>query len=289
MNRKSLYILLLALVSFAGHSETVTVTAGMTIPVELMENVHSSFNTQGQTVYLRVAEPLVVSGKTAIAKGSLVEAEVGGTQGTGMVGKSGSVSFHPARVAAADGQWLALDPTSFGDQGDGPGTGMILAIGLFAKGKPGFVPRGTTYRVTLRRDTEVDVDASRPNDTLRAAADVKLSGRVKPLQTVNMARSKPGRAIEFELDLSGDTVSLVPIGATSVRVVSVGDAVPEKPVESMTVQVDPRRNVLVATFDWWSVIRYARPGGTPVIVQIELADGRLAQAELTIQSEWKTG
>jgi hypothetical protein len=40
--------------------------------------------------------------------------------------------------------------------------GMIVAIGLFAKGTPGFVPRGTIYQVTTRRDKEVELVALRP-------------------------------------------------------------------------------------------------------------------------------
>jgi hypothetical protein len=211
---------------------------------------------------------------------------VGNIEGTGMVGKSGSIYFHPVRVAAADGQWIALDPTNFGDQGEGAGTGMIVAIGMFAKGKPGFVPRGTNYRVTIRRDTEVTLDVLRPAREV-AVADVMLSGRVQPLRTVNMTRSRPGRDIEIELDFPSELAPLVPTGAMDVEVVSFIDYVPEEPAQSIALEINSRRNVLVASFDWWSIIKYAQPGSTALTVQFELSDGRLAQADLTMQSSWK--
>ena len=277
----------LAITALASNAETVTITAGTTVSVELAQNVHSSFNTQGEIVYLRVVDQLLVDGQTVIPQGAVVEAEVGSAEGTGMVGKSGSISFHPLRIAAAGGQWLPLDPTNFGDSGEGAGVGMILAVGMFAKGKPGFVARGTNYRVTIRRDTEVETDILRPPREV-APADVMFPGSVQSLKTVNMTRSRSGRDIEIELNLPPEMVSLVPTGASDIKVVSFIDYVPETSVQSMAVEIDSRRNLLAASFDWWSIIEYAQPGSTALTVQFELSDGRLAQADLTMQSSWKT-
>ena len=277
----------LAINALPGNAETVTITAGSTVSVELAQNVHSSFNTRGEIVYLRVTDEFSVDGKTVIPEGALVEAEVGNIAGTGMVGKAGSVDFHPVRIAAADGQWLALDPTNFGDVGEGAGFGAIFAIGLLARGKPGFVPLGTNFRVTIRRDTEVELDLLRPAREV-AVADVMLSGRVQPLRTVNVTRNKPGRDIEIELDIPSELEPLVPTGARDIEVVSFIDYVPEEPAQSIAVEINSRRNVLVASFDWWSIIECSQPGSTPLTVQFELSDGRLAQAELTMESRWKT-
>ena len=277
----------LAIIALPGKAETVTVTAGTTVSVELVQNVHSSFNTQGEIIYLRVVDELSVDGNTVIPQGALVETEVGDAEGTGMIGKSGSITFRPLRIAAAGGQWVPLDPTNFGDAGEGAGVGMILVIGMFAKGKPGFVARGTNYRVTIRRDTEVETDILRPPREV-ASADVIIPGSVKSLKTVNMTKSRSGSDIEIELNLPSEMMSLVPTGASDIEVISFIDYVPETPVQSIAVEINSRRNLLTASFDWWSIIKYAQPGDTALTVQFELTDGRLAQADLTMQSRWKT-
>jgi hypothetical protein len=270
----------------AARAQTVTVQAGTSISVELMENVHSSFNTQGEVIHLQVTDPVVVDGVTVVPEGARVEAEVGNVEGTGMVGKAGGISFHPVRIAAADGQWLSLDPTNFGDEGEGAGAGMIFAIGLFAKGKPGFVPRGTNYRVTIRRDTEVSADVLAAEREL-STGEVTLTGTVEPVATIRTKKSKPGRPISLELNVPSDLGSLVPTGATAVTIASFNDFVPERPVRSSMVEFDQRDNVLTATFDWWHVIRYAQPGRNSLITQVELSDGRIAQADLTMTTDWQ--
>jgi hypothetical protein len=52
----------LASTALPGKAETVTVTAGSTASVELTQNVQSSFNTQGEIIYLRVTDELSVDG-----------------------------------------------------------------------------------------------------------------------------------------------------------------------------------------------------------------------------------
>jgi hypothetical protein len=277
----------LAMVALPGKATTVTLPAGTVVTVELTENVQSAFNTQGELIYLRVAEDVSIDGETVIPEGAVVEAVVDNIEGTGNLGKSGSVNFHPVRIAAADGEWLPLDPTNFGDQGDGAGAGMIVAIGMWAKGTPGFVQRGTTYRVTTRRDKEVELVALRPPLGI-ATAVVKFTGDVKPVKTVNMKRTKPGRDIEIQLDCPPEMHSLMPTGAMDIRIVSFIDYVPETPVQSKAVEIDSRKHLLRATFDWWSIIKYSQPGSTALTVQFELADGRLAQARLTMNLSWKT-
>jgi hypothetical protein len=268
-------------------AETVAVKADTRVAVELTENVHSAFNTQGEIIYLRIAEELSVDGKTVVSKGALVEALVDNTVESGMAAKSGRIYFHPVRILAADGQWLELDPMNFGDEGEGAGAGMIFAIGPFAKGTPGFVPRGTIYHVTTRRDKEVEIVALRPPRET-PAAEVMLSGRVKPLKTVDLKRTKPGRNIEFEFDLPEEIEPLVPTGATDVEIVSFIDYVPETPVPSITVVIDSRKHLLRASFDWWSIVKYSQPESTALTVQFELSDGRLAQADIAMESIWKT-
>lgn len=272
--------------SAAVSAQTVTVPAGTSVPVELMENVHSSFNTQGEVIHLQVADPVIIGGVTVIPEGARVEAEISSVEGAGMVGKAGGVNFQPVRIAAADGQWIPLDPANFGDEGEGAGAGMIFAIGLFAKGKPGFVPRGTNYRVTIRRDTEVATDMfAEVREQL--AGELTLSGSVDVIPRIRTKKSKPGRPISLELNVPADLASLVTTGATDVAIVSFNDYAPERPVQSSMVELNSRDGVLTATFDWWSVIRYAQPGRNSIVTQLELSDGRLAQADLQMQTEWQ--
>jgi len=251
-----------------------------------MENIHSSFNTRGEIVYMQVVDEVRVDGMTVIPKGARIEAEVGSVEGTGMMGRAGGVDFHPIRILAADGQWLALDPTNFGDAGDGAGLGAILFIGVFAKGRPGFVPRGTNYRVTIRRDTEVETDII-ASARESAVADVTLSGSVQKVSTIKTKKSKPGRDIKMVLNIPPEIAPALTTEATNVEVVSFNTYVPERPARSRTVTFDSRHGTLEVTFDWWSVIKYAQPGSNALVVQFELSDGRVAQADLNMSTTWK--
>ena len=73
-----------------------------------------------------------------------------------------------------------------------------------------------------------------------------------------------------------------------IKIVSFIGYVPETPVQSKAVEIDSRKHLLRATFDWWSIIKYSQPGSTALTVQFELADGRLAQARLSMNSSWKS-
>jgi len=274
------------LVASPGQAQPVTMEAGTIVSVEIMENIHSSFNTQGEIVYMQVVDEVRVDGMTVLPKGARVEAEVGGVEGTGMMGKAGGINFHPIRILAADGQWLPLDPTNFGDAGEGAGIGAIVFIGVFAKGRPGFVPRGTNYRVTIRRDTEVETDII-ASAREAAVADVTLSGSVQKVSTIKTKKSKPGKDIKMVLNIPAEIVPALQTGATNVEVVSFNGYVPEQPTRSRKATLNSKRGTLEVTFDWWSIIRYAQPGSNALVVQFELSDGRLAQADLNMSTTWK--
>ena len=267
-------------------AETVVVPAGTSVSVELVENVNSALNRVGDIVYMRVAEDVKVGDQIAVPKGALVEAEVGDAETRGMVGKTGSVFFHPVRVLAADGTWLPLDPTNFGDQGDSASGGMIFAIGMFAKGKAGYVMRGESYRVTIRRDTEVDPGALRPPLVVRSA-DLEVPGKVRQVKTVKFSAGKIGKDIAIEFRLTPELEGLIPSIFDSFEVVSLVDFVLELPVKSKSVEVDAKKGTLVAYFDWWEIIQFSQPGDTAMIVQFELTDHTRAQTKLTMPTVWK--
>jgi hypothetical protein len=203
-----------------------------------------------------------------------------------MMGKGGDLDFSPVSVQAVDGQWVQLDKDQMGASGAGASGGMIFAVGLFAKGRAAFVQRGTTYEVSVRRDTPIDTSRSIPPTTL-PAADVQATATVGELPRVNFSTGKVGDDIVFRVLFSPDLASLAGSSPDSVQIVRMHDVLPE-PVKSIQVARDAKdRNVLNATFAWWSVIKYAEPGATPVVLQCQLSDGRVAQAELVMTTEWK--
>lgn len=269
-----------------GGSDTVTVLSGTTMGATLIENVNSSFNTIGETVLLNTTDEVVVGGRVAIAKGALIKAQVSSVGQRGMVGKGGDLSFSPVSVQAVDGQWLSLDKDQLGATGAGASGGMIFAVGMFAKGKAAFVQRGTTYQVSVRRDAPVDTSQLMPPKALRSA-DLQVTATVAELPRVNFSTGKIGDDIMFHVRFSPEAAALAGSSPDSVQIVRMHDVLPE-PVKSIQVARDAKdRNVLNATFAWWSVIKYAEPGATPVVLQCQLSDGRVAQAELVMTTEWK--
>lgn len=258
----------LAVGASPAHAQTVTVEAGTTVLIELMENIHSSFNTKGEFVYLQTTEDVLVDGVIAIPQGARVEARIVTAQGTGM--KASGVSFQPLQLALGGDRWLWLDPSNFGDE----------------EGRPGFVPRGTHYTVSIRDDSKVATDRLMGERNVPAAV-VRASGAVEPLKPIKPQKSKFGRKIKIELSVTSGMASLAYTRPRDVRVVSFNGYAPERPVKSRTLRVDSRKNVLKATFDWWSIVRYAQPGSNALIAQIKLSDGRLAQADLTMQTLWE--
>jgi hypothetical protein len=267
---------------------TVVLEGGTVVPVELTENINSKYNTTGALVYLRVTEDIKVGNKVAIPKGALVKAKIGDIAKRGMMGKAGGLTFHPVAVAALDGQWVSVDREDFGAHGGGASVGGIVGMGLFAKGAAGYVLRGTEYEVTVRRDAVIDTGKRKPLAALRKA-DFQTAAKFQVVKKkIKFARGKPGMDFVLDITLTQDITALVQQKPSAVRIVEILDHVLRKPIKPINVVIDPKKdNFLSATFDWWSLVKYAQPGKTPMTVQLELADGRLAQAQATLETEWK--
>ena len=138
----------------------------------------------------------------------------------------------------------------------------------------------------MRRDTQVAVDMPPPADQPRAA-DVIIAGAVKAPQTIDLTKSKAGRAIEIALTLPPEIASLVSDGAANFRIVSFADTSVSMPVSASDIARDSKANALVLTFDWWSIVRHSPSGAASMTIQFELADGRLAQSDVMMRSSWK--
>lgn len=290
MGPKNLSVILallpLTLASTSNYADTVTLTGGTLVPVELIENVNSSLNRTGEKVYMKVTTDVKVGDNIVIPKGAPVVAKIGTTEQRGMMGKGGDLDFYPSQVAAIDGQWVSVDKENFGAGGAGAGAGAIIGIGLFAKGKAAYVLRGTEYEVTIRRDTEIDTEKVQPLRTVKKA-DFSVSAKFHKIDTIKFSKGRPGDPIVMEVALTPEIASLVCHSPAAVEIVSVLDNALEKPINPITVDMVPKKNLCVSTFDWWKIIRYSQPGSTPMIVQLKLSDGKVAQAEATLESTWK--
>ncbi len=92
----------------------------------------------------------------------------------------------------------------------------------------------------------------------------------------------------LDITLTPDITSLVQQKPSAIEIVEILDYVLRKPIKSIKVVINLKKNNFIsATFSWWSIVKHAQPGYTPMTVQLKLSDGRLAQAEATLETEWK--
>ena len=269
----------------------VTLVRGTLVPVELIENINTKYSNARELVYLSVTADVRVGDNVAIPTGALVKAKIGDIiKKRGTFGRAGDLSFHPVAVAALDGQWISLAQEEFRTEGAGPSTKGILGIGILAKGAAAFVLRGTQYEVIVERDAVIDTAKSKSPASLRKA-DFQTTARFRRVtQPIKFARGDAGAGKDFVLDitLTLGIRSLVQQDPSAVEVVEILDYVLHKPIKSIKVVLNPKKNNFIsATFGWWSLVRHAQPGYTPMTVQLKLSDGRLAQAQATLDSEWK--
>ncbi|MBI2191758.1 MAG: hypothetical protein HYU36_07225 [Planctomycetes bacterium] len=291
-SRAVLGLLFLAAETAPLWAEKVVLKAGTSIPVEIVENLNSKLNSPGETVHLRVIEDVRVGQALVIPKGFPATGKVGETKASQSVGRGGEIEFYVTHVKAIDGQQVATDKDNLGSEGrqrTGATVGYTLLLGipgLLAKGRQGFVLRGTQYDVAVKQDTEVDLD--RPvSETPLKAADYSVTGKFTDKQVVKFAKGKSKEELEAKIMLSPEVQGQVQGLPGCVEVLQVGDFLLPKPLPALKGGIDAGKNLLKLSFDWWEVIRYGTPNATPVTVQIKLASGKTARAVLNLESEWK--
>jgi len=272
----------------------VILTRGTLVSVELTENINANINAVGETVNLKVAIDVVVDGEVVVPKGALVTARVGLAQKRKSLGKAGELQFFPVRVQTIDGQWVPLEKDNFGAKGrtrTGATIGHVIVwgpLGLLAKGRAGFVLRGTQYEVIVERDAVIDTGKRKPLASLRNA-DFQTTARFRAVtQKIKFSKGKSGRDFVLDITLTPDITLLVQQKPSAIEIVEILDYVLHKPIKPIKVVLNPKKNNFIsATFSWWSIVKHAQPGYTPMTVQLKLSDGRLAQAQATLDSEWK--
>ena len=281
-------------------TDRVTLKAGTAVPVELMENVNSELNQVGDTVALWVTEDIYVDYRLVIQKGAPAQATIGQSEERGAVGKSGSLTLHPVQVKTADGQWASLHKYEFkGKAKDASGrvAGAVVVFGvwgLLAQGNAATAVNGTHYEVLIAQDVVIDTAAVQPLPTLGQPA-FEVRARFKKVEHVKFSKGKRGKDIVLKILLTSGIAKRVLPGTSAIRIVSIGDYLLPHPIHPINVERDDKRNVLKATFDWWSVIKYTFPSNTNAVAaftsvwcELRLPDGRVGRATAGLQANWTT-
>jgi len=157
---------------------------------------------------------------------------------------------------------------------------------LFAKGRAAYALRGLEYDATVAQDRTINTEKAELLPSVKEAA-FHTSAKFGAVSTVKFSKGKRGKDIVLEVALTPEIASVVRQDPSAVTIVEVLNDVLHEPIHPVAVEVDPADGVLKARFDWWSIIKYSSPERTPMIVQLELSDGRLAQAPATLESKWK--
>ncbi len=268
-------------------AKSVTLTAGTTLTIELAENLHSEFNNYGEIVLMKTTEDIRVDGQTAISRSAPVRAEISNIIKLEF-GKN-EFKLSAVSVEAVDGQWLALDTHYFS-----AGVRPPWARGYF------YVPRGARYAVTVLRGARYAVTTSRdvvintattnaPPSLKKADLYTEAAFKESPevIKFHKFSKSEPGKNFIQKIELTPDMAAIVQDEPDAVAVVKILDDILLKPINPFFVKRDLKRRILTAAFDWWHVIKYVRPGETPMTVQLVLTDGRLVQAETILETKWK--
>ena len=124
----------------------VTVPAGTELSVILSTSLNSGKNNAGDTFTGNLSEPVVVDGKTVLAKGTKVEGKVVSAEGAGKVKGVGRMSLD-LTSAVVGGKTIALSTKTHSAEAEGTkgrdaaviggAAGVGTAIGAIAGGKKG--------------------------------------------------------------------------------------------------------------------------------------------------------
>ena len=124
----------------------VTIPAGTTLTVVLSTSLNSGTNNAGDTFTGNLSEPVVVDGKTVLAKGTKVEGKVVSAEGAGKVKGVGRISLD-LTSAVVGGKAIALSTKTHSEEAKstkgrdaaviGGAAGVGTAIGAIAGGKKG--------------------------------------------------------------------------------------------------------------------------------------------------------
>ncbi len=131
-----------------GPGSPVVVPDGTEIKAVTVEEVSGKRSVEGDQLTFKVSDDVLIDGKAAIKKGSVVKATVTSAKKPGFAGTSGKLSIRIDSVVAADGQMIKLRAAKSGQGGNNTGTTVGLVVlfgplGLLKHGKDAKIAAGT--------------------------------------------------------------------------------------------------------------------------------------------------
>lgn len=159
--RVLLFMFMIAGFMHSQAQKTYLLQEGTIVEVMTTEALDSKTATEGDAIYLEVADDVVVNGKTVIAAGSIVKGEITVASKAKMMGKAGKLDFTIDYVKAVDGTNVRVR-TAKSFQGKNKQGGVIAAavlvspVALLLKGKDVTLEKGKKFRVYVDKDYKID-------------------------------------------------------------------------------------------------------------------------------------
>ena len=266
---KIVLALLLMLLSLgADASDKVTIQMRTAVDLVLMHHVSSGISRPGSKIWFKVAADVEVDGSVVIAKGTIAEGRIAGSNSPGNLGRGGSLALDVRVVTAVDGSKIPLEGfvELTGDDRS------LFWNGWHAKGKAAFAERGSRLTADVAADRAVSLAAPEP-DVEEIAEPKVLEAKSRP--KTYWLKPKAGTAPK-PLVVTVATSMADPI--ESMAIVKIGDRAlpgPIHPVKAYWRQAKGKTQRELE-FHGWEVIRFF--------------DGRFDENEtLTLVGETKLG
>lgn len=145
----------LMLLSASGADGSVSLPAGMKVPLETVEPISSQGRAKGDLLTLRLASDLQVGGQIVARRGAEAVGQVADVQARGGFGTSGMIVVRPLYLRVG-GKTVRLSGAVERKRGPGAETvlGMIAITPLFS-GRSAILPAGTRIDATVERPVEL--------------------------------------------------------------------------------------------------------------------------------------
>ncbi len=115
---------------FGTFFESIIVPAGTPVSVRLNGNINSDEVEIGNTIKLRVSDPIVINGQVVVAQGAPAEGEITNLKRLNSCASCPSefqsIEITVTRVKAVDGSYIMVDPTPHAAKGRCPGCAVQL-------------------------------------------------------------------------------------------------------------------------------------------------------------------
>lgn len=252
------------------------------VTLELMENISSANNTNGEKLLFRVAEAGAVEGHVWLPAGTVVDGYVIESIPAGGGGRPGGVSIDVASLSLPDNPPIPLlgQITLCGQQ-RGSQSALAFAFGgvlgaSAVKGRNSVILVGERVEFWTGGDAWVKAPIAPLQSAEKVVASVHAT-MMTILEVSMMTEKPPQPPVQVGFD--------APSEVKAVRLYEVaGWRVPQ---EVKATAVRRSEKGWIAEFDRWSLVRHlpVRDTTFPARFQLEMSDGSLAIAEA--QVKWK--